>query len=150
VRAAAVILYSLIVGSMIAVSYPQLAARHAYNGAKRYAQMVAERTPPESLIIVMDDSRFVEYYARRATLGHPIGDRAATDAWVSSVREALERGPVYLTESGESYDPGGIVRRAIDANFSRELVGTRTTENYHHAEGGLRLYEGHLWRLRAK
>jgi hypothetical protein len=150
VRVLSLALYAFIIGSMIAVSYPQLAARHTYNGAKRYAQMVAEVTEPASLIIVMDDSRFVQYYARRATLGHPIGDRAATEAWIGKVRQALERGPVYLTESGLSYDPGYIVQLAIDANFSLTLVGTRTSEDYHQAEGGLRWYEGHLWRLTAR
>lgn len=150
VRVPSLALYAFIIGSMIAVSYPQLAARHTYNGAKRYAQMVAELTEPESLIIVMDDARFIQYYAGRATMAHPIGDRAATQEWIASVREALERGPVYVTESGLSYDPGYIVQQAMDANFSLTLVGTRTSEDYHHAERGLRPYEAHLWRLTAR
>jgi len=150
VRMAATAAYGFIVGSMVAVSYPLLAPRHTYNGAKRFAQMIAEVTEPASVIIVMDDSRFVEYYAHRATLGHPIGDRAATQAWVDNVRQALDRGPVYLAESGLSYDPGHIVQQAIAANFSLTLAGKRTTEDYHHAERRLQLYEGHLWRLAPK
>lgn len=147
---AALAAYVAAVGWMIGVSYPLLAPRHAYNGAKRYALWVGTATEPSSLIIVMDDSRFIEYYARRATLGHPIGDPAGTAAWVERVRDALQRSPVYLTQSGLFYDPGRIVRQAIDANFTRTLVGTRPSEDYHHAEGRLRTYEASLWRLTAK
>jgi len=149
-QVAAVATYVGIVGSMVAASYPLLAPRHAYNGAKRFAQLIAEVTEPASVIIVMDDSRFVEYYAHRATLQHPIGDRAATAVWVDTVRHTIERRPVYLAESGLSYDPGLVVRRAIDANFTKTLVGTRTSEDYHHAESRLQFYEAHLWRLTSR
>ncbi len=139
--------YLAMIAWMVAVSHPLLAPRHTYNGAKRYAQLIAEVTEPESVIIVMDDRRFVEYYARRRTLQHPIGDPAATAAWVETVRRAMEQGPVYLAESGLTYDPGRIVRRAIDENFTATVVGTRLSEDFHNAEGRRQVYEGHLWRL---
>jgi hypothetical protein len=66
---------------------------------------------------------------------------------VQTVRDTLAHRPVYLAESGLSYDPRGIVREAIDANFLRTLVGTRLSEDYHHAERGLQVYEARLWRL---
>ncbi|MEO8605159.1 MAG: hypothetical protein ABI629_21505 [bacterium] len=47
--------------AIIAASYPLLAPRHTYNGARRSAQLIAQAPEPESVIIVMDDSRFVEY-----------------------------------------------------------------------------------------
>jgi hypothetical protein len=144
---AAAVVYVAVVAAMVAAAHPLLAPRHAYNGAKRFAQLIAEVTEPDSVIIVMDDSRFVEYYARRATLQHPIGDRAATAAWADTVRATLARRPVYLAQSGLSYDPGGIVRAAIDANFTRTLVGTRASEDYHHAERRLQVYDARLWRL---
>src|SRR5262249_28042011 len=146
-QGAAIVTYVAIIGSMVAASYPLLAPRHTYNGAKRFAQLISEVTEPESLIIVMDDHRFIEYYARRQTLQHPIGDADATAVWVQTVRSAIERGPVYLAESGLSYDPGLIVRRAIADNFTATLVGERISEDFHHAEGRRRLYEAHLWRL---
>jgi hypothetical protein len=98
----------------------------------------------------MDDSRFVAYYAQRATLDHPIGDRAAIDAWANALLRESERRALYLTDSGLTYDPEGLVREALDQRFTRVLIGTRSTEDYHHAEGRLRPYEGHLWRLIAK
>jgi len=146
-QVAAIVAYVAIIGSMVAASYPLLAPRHTYNGAKRFAQLISEVTEPESIIIVMDDRRFVEYYAGRRTLQHPIGDPAATAAWVQTVRGAIERGPVYLAQSGLSYDPGLIVRRALAENFTASVVGTRTSEDFHNAEGRRQLYEAHLWRL---
>ncbi|MCW5890276.1 MAG: hypothetical protein KIT14_06960 [bacterium] len=146
-RWTAIATYVTSIAWMIAVSYPLLAPRHTYNGAKRYAQLIAEVTEPDSTIIVMDDHRFVEYYARRETLQHPIGDPAATANWVQTVRDTMARGPVYLAESGLSYDPGALVRKAIDDNFTMTLVGTRLTEDFHHAEGRRRVYEASLWRL---
>jgi hypothetical protein len=82
--------------------------------------------------------------SHRATLQHPIGDRAATALWIETVRHPMKRGPVYLAQSGLSYDPGRIVQQAIDANFTRTLVGTRTSEDYHHAEDRLAFHEAHL------
>ncbi len=146
-RVAAAVAFACVVGSQVALSLPLLAPRHAYNGAKQCALMIAAVTEPGSVIITMDDRRFVEYYARRATLQHPIGDRAATDAWIDVVRQALNRGPVYLTESGLSYDPRRLVRRALRANFAFTLAGKRVCEDYHHAERRLQRYQGHLWRL---
>lgn len=146
-RFTAIATYAASLAWMLVVSYPLLAPRHAYNGAKRYAQLVAEVTEPHSTIIVMDDARFVEYYARRTTLQHPIGDPEATAAWVRIVRDAMARGPVYLTESGLSYDPGLLVRKAIEDHFTLTLVGTRRTEDFHHAEGRRREYDASLWRL---
>ncbi|MEO8605701.1 MAG: hypothetical protein ABI629_24240, partial [bacterium] len=149
-RIAAVAAYAVAIGVMLAASYPLLAPRHTYNGAKRFAQLIAQATEPESVIIVMDDSRFVEYYAHRTTLQHPIGDRVATQAWIDTLRETLTRRPVYLAASGLFYDPGDIVEQAIDANFTRTVVGSCPTEDYHHAEGRLKTYDGHLWRLTPK
>ncbi|MDX2170517.1 MAG: hypothetical protein SF182_25820 [Deltaproteobacteria bacterium] len=146
-RVASAACYALTLAAMLAAAHPLLAERRSYNGPKRYAQLIADQTEPDSLILVMDDSRFVEYYARRATLGHPIGDRAAIDAWVRQVVRESERRPVYLTDSGLMYDPGHLVRRALDQHFTFVLVATQPTEDYHHAEGLLRPYQGHLWRL---
>ena len=147
VRATGLLAYGLTIAAMLAAALPLLEPRRTYNGAKRYALFVAEATEPDSLIVVTDDSRFIEYYARRATRGHPIGDADATAAWVRALAEEARQRPVYLTESGLAYDPGRIVQRALDDTFTRQLIGTRSTEDYHHAEGRRRVYEGHLWRL---
>lgn len=66
---------------------------------------------------------------------------------MGTVRDAIARGPVYLAESGLSYDPGRIVQRAIGEHFTTTLVGQRTTEDFHNAERRRQEYEGHLWRL---
>lgn len=146
-RGVALAAYALTLAAMLAVSYPLLEPRRTYNGPKGYALFVAEAAEPDSLIVVMDDSRFIEYYAHRATLGHPIGDAAATAEWVRALAAEARRRPVYLTDSGLAYDPRGLVRRALDETFTWVLVGTRPTEDYHHAERGLQVHEGHLWRL---
>ncbi len=146
-RAATLSAYALSIALMLWASYPLLASRHAYNGAKRFAQFVADATEPDSLSIVMDDSRFIEYYARRATLGHPIGGRDANIDWAQRVAQESARRPVYLTNSGLTYDPGGVARQALLDHFTWTLIGTVATEDYHHAEGRLRPYDGHLWRL---
>jgi hypothetical protein len=149
-RAAGIVAYALTVVVMLAAAHPLLAPRRDFNGPKHFAQFIAEVTEPNSLVIVMDESRFVEYYAHRATLGHPIGDRTAIDAWASALRHESQRRALYLTDSGLTYDPGQLVRQALDQRFTRVLIGTRPTEDYHHAERQRRPYDGHLWRLVAK
>ncbi len=146
-RLAAMAAYGMTVAAMVWASYPLLEPRRTFNGAKRFAHFIAEVTEPDSLIIVMDDSRFVEYYARRATRGHPIGDPAATAAWARALAQEARRRPVYLTDSGLTYDSERTAARALDDAFTRVLVGTHATEDYHHAERRLQFYQGHLWRL---
>lgn len=146
-RPIGLVAYALTLAVMLAAARPLLVARQAFNGPKRFAQFIAEVTEPDSLILATDESRFVEYYARRATRGHPIGDRDAIDTWADALVAESARRPVYLIDSGLAYDPGRLVRRAIDERFTRVLIGTRPSEDYHHAEGRLRPYDGHLWRL---
>jgi hypothetical protein len=149
-RTLGLVAYAMTLAVMLAAARPLLVARRDFNGPKRYAQYLAEVTEPNSLIIVTDESRFIEYYAHRAVLDHPIGNREAIDAWANGLVRESERRAVYLTDSGLSYDPGRLVRQALDQRFTRVLIGTRPTEDYHHAERQLRPYDGHLWRLLAK
>jgi hypothetical protein len=150
VRIGAIATCVLTLSWMFVASYPLLAPRRVYNGAKRFALLVAETTEPESAIIVMDDRRFIQYYARRETIGHPIDDPPATEIWIEELKTRLERQPVYLVSSGLSYDDSRTVERALEANFTFLLVGEGLAEDFHAADRKLAFYDGKIFLLRPK
>lgn len=137
--------------SMLIFMYPVLSFRHSYNGEKEFALFVRNSTEEDSLIITMDDSPFIQFYGRRKTLGHPIGDQQKTDEWINELKTKLKNGvPVYLSESGLSYDFGQIVQKAVLENFHLSFVGSKLTEDYHHNEIRLGKYEQKLFKLGIK
>ncbi|MCX5666773.1 MAG: glycosyltransferase family 39 protein [Candidatus Omnitrophica bacterium] len=88
-KAVAAIIVVYLVSSMFISMYPSLKFRHSYNGEKKFALFVKDKTEPNAIIVTMDDALFIEYYAGRKTLTHPINNwkemhpflRQFTAAW---------------------------------------------------------------------
>jgi len=145
----AIIIYFVV--SMFIFMYPMLKFRHTYNGAKRFAQYVRIKTEPNALIITMDDAAFIEYYGMRKAIPHPIDDAPATLAFVKKINGYLEKGmPVYLTQSGLSYDRKDIFINCFVPHFKIKTVGSKLSEDYHRPELKLDTYDQKLYELQLK
>jgi len=149
VAAWCVLLY--LTATMFYVVYPLAKDRHNYSGPKEYALWLGQRTEPSALVIVMDDSVFVRYYGHRRTVDHPQGSVELAEEWAGEVKGHLRAGvPVYLMESGLSYDPGQIIRETIFRHFHLIYMGAHLTEDYHdNGKSFLQrtVYEQQLFRL---
>ncbi len=136
-------------------AFPVISYRHDRIGNKEVARVLAERTPANAIVIAMDDAPFIQYYAKRRTLGHPIGDPSRPDASREEARAFVRRvydlacsgTPVYLIKSGLAYDPGQLVNRGLGAVFSLEEVARLESEDYHHNSIRSGRYEQIVWRL---
>jgi predicted membrane-bound mannosyltransferase len=129
-------------------AYPRIEYRSRISGPKDYALWLKEQTPPNAVIIAMDDSVFIEYYAGLRCKHHPIGDPQAMKVWVREVRELLANGtPVYAVGDGLTYDHRQLFRRTLLNNFRLEQIGSHLTENYHRAELRFTFYDSPLIQL---
>lgn len=136
---------------MLILSLPLLVFRHSYNGEKQFAFYVARNTEPNAVVIAMDDSPFIEYYAKRKTLLHPIGNQKEIGAFIAMVKQQLENHlPIYLIGSGLSYDPGDNFRESLFNFFNLELVGRKLAEDYHRPELQFQTYLEELFRITLK
>jgi 4-amino-4-deoxy-L-arabinose transferase-like glycosyltransferase len=150
-RLAALALLAWVVFDMAAVAHPIVRDRHHFSGGKEYALWLDGRIEPEALVIAMDYGVFVEYYAGRRVASHPQGPAGAVLAWAAGVLEEIDAGtPVYMMESGFSYDPDEIVRRTVMSHFEMTPVGSHLTEDYHKASLQRRVHRNRLFRLTRK
>jgi hypothetical protein len=150
-RLAALALLSWLVFDMAVVAYPIVRDRHRFSGGKEYALWLDRRIEPDALVIAMDYGVFVEYYAGRRVTSHPQGPAAAVLAWSAGVLEEIDAGtPVYMMESGFSYDPDEIVRRVVMSQFEVTPVGSHLSEDYHKASLQRRVHRNQLFRLGRK
>jgi hypothetical protein len=112
--------------------YPVVKDRHYFSGEKEYALWLSQQTEPNAIIISMDDSVFVRYYGQRRTIGHPQGSVELAEEWAAEIKAYLHQGvPVYIMESGLSYDPGQIIEQTLLKNFNLIYRGEHRTEDYH-------------------
>ena len=145
----AVILY--LVASMFLFMYPMLKFRRNYNGEKRYAMFVRDKTEPESIIITMDDSAFIEYYADRRTTAHPIDDEEGMLSFMQKMRSSIRKGaPVYVTGSAFSYDDRLTFRDLFNRFFDTKSMGSILTEDYHRPEARFMRYDQSLLKVTPK
>jgi hypothetical protein len=130
---------------------PILSFRHNFCGPKDYALWLKTVVPENSIIIVIDDAPFVEYYSRLRPLKHPINDIEATQKWAADIKKYIRDGiPVYITETGFSYDKDRIVKDALVENFNLQLVGEHPNEHYQWTEIEPAPYMSRLWKLNLK
>lgn len=147
----ALILLTYFVGSMIFFMYPMLSVRRLYNGEKRFALFVKEKTENNAVVIAMDDHVFIQYYGNRRTKGHPVGNADQMRDFVKKVTADIENGtPVYMIETAYQYDELGLFEKAVVDNFDVQFVGAHICEDYHRPELGLRFYEQKLFKLGLK
>ncbi len=150
-RLAALALLAWLVFDMAAVAHPVVRDRHRFSGGKEYALWLDGRIEPDALVIAMDYGVFIEYYAGRRVVSHPQGSASAVRSWAAGVLEEIDAGtPVYMMESGFSYDPDEIVRRTVMSQFEVTPVGSHLTEDYHKASLQRRVHRNRLFRLARK
>lgn len=145
----AVVVYLVV--DMFIFMCPMLIFRHQYNGEKRFALFVKEKTDNNAVIIALDDAPFIEYYAKRKTITCNVFDQKDIDKFVLTISEYLRKGiPVYLLESAiTSYD-SEYFHEALFVNFGITIVGVRLWEDYHSAEEGFGLRYKRLFKVHLK
>ncbi|MFZ5800510.1 MAG: glycosyltransferase family 39 protein [Candidatus Omnitrophota bacterium] len=137
---------------------PAVDFRHRYNLQGDFGRWVASRTEEKALIMAMDESIFIEYYAHRKTLNYPelpitCDEKVAEEFIHKYIRANLRKDiPVYVTSAGLAYDLAycGTLSRLLKQDFIIELVGCRINEDWHHSCLKLGLYKDCLWRIREK
>ena len=131
-KKATLIIIFYFVSSMFIFMYPMLSLRHHYNGEKQFALFVKEKTEANAVIITMDDAAFIEYYGNRKAIGHPADEWRGMQDFLREVASFLANHvPVYITESGFSYDSSRFFCRTIFENFEVTEVGSKLSEDYH-------------------
>ena len=141
-------------GWALAGAFDVIAYRHDRIGNKEVALEIGRRTPPNAVVIAMDDAPFIEYYSGRRTLTRPPIDPRAPDAreetraFARRVYDTVRAGdPVYLLKTGFAYDPGGLVNRALGGLFALREEFRMESEDYHHNSIDSGRYEQIVWRL---
>lgn len=137
--------------SMFIFMCPLLSFRHQYNGEKRFALFVKEKTENNAIIIALDDAPFISYYAKRKTISYDFSDPVKIDAFMKEVKEYLRNGiPVYLLESALSSYSSEYFDKALVGNFYVTIAGSRLWEDYHCAEEYFRLCPKKLLKVQLK
>ncbi len=130
---------------------PVLAHRHDYSGPKHFGEFVGNLTAPEDIIIAQDDASFISYYGSRTSTGIPIGNRTATELFISEIQQKLANGTdVYLTQTAFIYDPGELNQKLITSSFKVEKRFVIETEASHIADIELKKYKHVVSKLKLK
>lgn len=137
---------------------PTLEFRHRYNLQKDFGSWVAGKTEKNAIIMAMDESIFIEYYAKRKTLDYPVVPITCNEGVAGSfifehISKNLMRGiPVYLVSSGLAYDINlcRTIFQLLHRYFILEPLGCHVNEDWHHSCIGLELYKDCLYRIREK
>jgi hypothetical protein len=137
--------------TMFIFMYPMIEFRHRYNGEKQFALYVKEKTENNAIVIAMDDGPFIEYYGKRKVILHPINDVAKTSLFIETIDHYLRNNvPVYLIESGLSYDSYGIFKKMIFKRFDIITVGVKLAEDFHRPELRFHTYYQRLFKIKLK
>jgi hypothetical protein len=136
---------------MFVFMYPMLILRHQYNGEKRFALYVKEKTEDNAVVIALDEAPFINYYAKRKTLSYDFSDPINIDEVMKEVKGDLSEGiPVYLLESALSTYPSEYFSNALVKNFGITPIGYNLWEDYHSAEDGFNLRYQRLFKIDLK
>lgn len=129
-------------------SYPIIHLRKSYSGPKQAALYVRDHTEPEAVILTMDEAPFVEYYAKRKVMQHPLEEELPNRAFVEDLKKlAIAGTPVYINDTAPSYDHEKHFRNSMYRNFIYVAVGGATDEESLRSELTLRLFPNNLYRL---
>ena len=145
---AAGVLLTLVGGLGIADAYPLIHFRSEYSGPKRMAQYVGRVTEPDAVIIAMDEGVFIEYYAHRKVLTHPVNALDPNRRFVEEVLAIAESGKaVYVISTALTYDDERHFQRLIKENFFVMPAGEVLDEGYHRPELGFTKFPNQLFRI---
>jgi predicted membrane-bound mannosyltransferase len=153
-----VVAAGIVVFLIIAVQFiefaPALEFRHRHALQKSFAEWVAKKTPPDAVIIAMDESLFLRYYGKRNTLAHPITtSRNFMDNYFdNNVDRLLQEGrDVYVISTAFlTYDPKELFREELFNRYDVILVGEHRNEDWHHALLHLEIFNEQLYQLKWK
>ena len=138
----------LVCGLGIADAYPLIRFRSNYCGPKRMAEFVRERTEPDAIILTMDESVFIEYYAKRKVLIHPVSEDEPNRKFVEEVLALARSGKtVYVNSTAFSYDYQRHFQRLVLENFHVIPVGEVLDEDYHRPELRFATFPNRLFRI---
>lgn len=147
-RLATLFVVMLIGAQMLYVVVPLLSYRRDFSGEKVQALWLRDVLPSNSLVIAMDDSVFIEYYAGLETMVHPIDAPKKTKKWIVKLKERLSSGtPVYIINAGWRYDSSRSFHRAMLYHFDFEEIGSKEIEDYHRSSLRDRRYKTVLRRV---
>ena len=148
----AVVTIVVLVLVMLIPVYPILEFRTQYCGPKEFAYYVQQNTEQDSVVLAMDEWIFLQYYANITTLQHPRdGNETKIKEFLGVIDSYLDNNtPVYIIETGFSYDPGQKVQQAILTNYNLTLVGSHLNEDYHKKAMFDGKFEERLYRIEKK
>ena len=118
-RVAAFGIFALLITMQLIFMYPMLEFRRHYDGALRLAAFVKTITPPNAVLITVDEAPFIEYYAKRKTISYPVDHWERLDGVLSDIKDLLKRNiPVYLILAPQGYLQGGTILKSAFAQTS--------------------------------
>jgi hypothetical protein len=129
-------------------SYPILNFRKDYCGPKKMAEFVKANTEPDATVITMDESVYIDYYARRDVISHPVAEYTSNREFVERVHTmALSGRKFYINTSAFSYDYQGHFEKFMVEKFQFLYVGEVLDELYKRPELGFKLFNNKLFRI---
>jgi len=129
-------------------SYPILNFRKDYCGPKKMAEFVKANTEPDATVISMDESVYIDYYASRDVMSHPVAEYTANREFVEHVHTmALSGRKFYINTTAFSYDYQGHFKKLMEEKFQFLYVGEVLDELYKRPELGFRLFNNKLARI---
>ena len=114
---------------------PVLLFRHDHALQVDFARWVGRKTSPQGLVLAVDEGPFIEYYAKRPLLPHPIdGNPASIKRFFDETIDPLlaQGRPVYVIDSALAYDSRGIFLRALNDRYDFLDMGELMNEDWHH------------------
>ncbi len=133
---------------------PVLEFRHRRALQVEFAEWVSHKTSADSVIIGLDESIFLEYYAKRQVLHRPITcDRNTVEEFFDEVLDKLlEKGrKVYIVSSAMiAYDSCGVFRKRLFERYDKVFIGQKRNEDWHHALLNQVLFTEQLYQIKKK
>jgi hypothetical protein len=135
-------------------SLPALEFRHTHALQVDFARWIADRTPPDALILAIDEDIFIRAYGHRETLRRPITcDPSVVERFFDEqIEPLLRRGRgVYIISTGIfSYDECEVFRKGLARRYELDLIGRKRNEDWHHAFSRLHILKEGLYQLRRR
>lgn len=129
-------------------AWPLISFRHNYCGPKEAALFVRDHTEPDAIVLAADESIHIRYYARRATLSHPVDELNGIKDFVTKVGRLVQAGKkVYVTTSAYNYDRDGYFQILMADRFALVQIGEVIDEDFHRPELVFQKYRSRLYRV---
>lgn len=146
--ASGLLLIVAVCGYGIYKSYPIINFRKDYCGPKKMAEFVKSNTEPDATVITMDEFVYIDYYASRDVITHPVAEYTSNREFVERVHTmALSGRKFYINTTAFSYDYQGHFEKLMVEKFQFLFVGEVVDELYKRPELGFKLFNNKLFRI---